>query len=160
MSQRFRTLVLAFLAVSILPMPSFADHWTSVASAGAIDVPSNAFVSNVAVSPAAVPSGQINVLTVRYNITNTSEFPPWATLEIGYIDSGGGSNSISATIYRVSPGGSPRTALCTVTSADFGSLSTCSFPGGIDFSQFLYYVEATLTRVGATQLSLRTLRVY
>lgn len=162
-------LVLLVLALFLLPLSMSAQGpgagWTAVASTGAIDEASltayetnGSFLQHLA--------GSVVPVVARYNVTNSlaafTNTPPWDNLELGYFDNAAGS-AVSATLYRVDPCTGNRLALCTVTSID-NALATCrrcTFTQDMDFGNYLFYVEVTVTRnASALTPSARTLRIF
>ena len=156
------------LALFLLPLSLSAQTgtWTAVASTGAIDEASlGAYATNGSFLQHLAGS-LVNVVS-RYNVTNTfgggiTDLPPWNTLELGYFDNAAGS-TVSAVLFRVDPCTGARMVLCSIISADnaVATCQRCTFSQQIDFSNFLYYVEVTVTR-NANNLtpSARTLRIF
>jgi hypothetical protein len=141
------------LAVALLILYSLAaraDHWTAVASTGAVDESaagifqfSGQSFSHLAGSGSTLP------VVARYNVTNTTgtETPAWTTLELGYTDANA-NNQVVARLIQVSPCTNTQQVLCTVTSSDstVPTCKTCQFSVPINFTNFLYFVEVTVSR--------------
>lgn len=153
-----RTFVVAAL-LSLLGLPALAQNptsplvWTAVASTGTMDESALAiFQFGTTNLGHLATSTSLNPIVARYNVTNLAgggANPAWNTLELGYLDLNNG-GSVVATLYRVSPCNGNRVVLCTVTSVDNSTgptCKTCTFGAGIDFQNFLYYVEVTINRI-------------
>jgi hypothetical protein len=149
------------LALLSLPLPALAQLnpvWTAVANTGVVDeqnyVPVNFSFTG---SGLGFLGGSIAPAVVaRYNVTNLngSQNPVWANLELGAIDtSAAAGNQVSASLIRVNPCTGARVILCTTVSVtnSTGVCTRCTFsPGAIDFTQFLYEVEVTVSRTAST----------
>jgi hypothetical protein len=153
--KKIHILSLAILALLAAPIASFASHWTSVCSVGAID-DSSLDLYAVSNSSLTFASGATGSVFARYNVTNTSvpgsNTPPYTTLELGSLDTSTG--SVSATLYEVTPCTGAITAICTVrsTTQSTADCNTCTFPNTtFNFSTNLYYVIVTLTGVAQRQ---------
>jgi hypothetical protein len=155
--------VLTIVALLAVPGASFANHWTSVCSIGAID---EADRSQYAVQGASLffAPGQQGTIVARYNVTNTStstDTPAYTTLELGY----GGDVigfALTATLYEVDPCTGGRAAICTVFSLGSvtGTCETCTFPNTtFNFAAHLYYVEVTIKSENSNPTA-NTLRIY
>lgn len=174
----FRLLATACLLA--LPLPLLAQVapnpvWTAVASTGTVDE-ANYTPVNFAFGggPPGLPSlgflgGAVQPPVVaRYNVTNLAGFgnPPWTTLELGAIDtSPAAGNNVTARLIQVKPCSGLQVVLCTVVSLDNpagnGVCKTCNFTASIDFTQFLYYVEVTVSRTSnANNEQALTLRIF
>lgn len=163
-----RTLFLAALISGFLLAPALhAEHWTAVASTGTVDEAAETFYA-FGNSPTSLGylggSAVLNPIVARYNVTNTSgqEMPLWNQLELGYFDNSA-AGQVVAQFFRVDPCTGVRTLICSVTSVNAATASCvrCSFATGIDFSQFLYYVEVTISRSNAAALpAAHTLRIF
>lgn len=157
---------LALLFLAALPLAAQTGTWTAIPSTGAIDESSLGAYSMNGPNLSHV-AGSLTPIVARYNVTNTygggdDDTPPWTRLELGYFDNSVG-GQVRATLYRVDPCTGNQIAICTVVSADNpgSTCLPCSITAGIDFSQFLYYVEVLVTRnaAGVTPIA-RTLRIY
>lgn len=154
------------LVVLALPLPSFAQLnpvWTAVASTGVVDE-ANLNPVNFAFGggPPGLPSlGFLGAsiqpaIVARYNVTNLDGTmnPNWTNLELGAIDtSPAANNQVVARLIRVHACDGAQVVLCTTTSAtsSTGACTRCTFPAAaIDFTQFLYYVEVTVSRTAST----------
>lgn len=160
-----RPIVPLVLAVLLLPFPLLAVGWSTVASDGSIDEASlAAYATDGAFLQHA--AGSILPVVARYNVQNIfgalTDEPPWDNLELGYFDNAAGS-AVSATLYRVEKCTGTRVALCTVTSIDSAvpTCRVCTFTHQMDYDDFVYYVEVTVTRNSSTLTpSARTLRLF
>ena len=163
--KKLQLLAIATVALLAAPAASFASHWTSVCSDGAID---ESTVSNFAFSNASLTFASLKTGSVfaRYNVTNTSvpgdNTPPYTTLQLGSLDTSTG--SVTATLYEVTPCTGAIVAICTVTSTtqSTADCNTCTFPNTtFNFSANLYYVIVTLSRTSSTPTTqANTLRIY
>jgi hypothetical protein len=162
--KKLQLLAIATVALLAAPVASFANHWTSVCSAGAIDESGfGRFVfSNSSLTFATGATGPVSA---RYNVTNTStsNIPPYTTLELGSLDTST-FGSVHATLYEVTPCTGAITAICTVTSTTQATAdcNTCTFPNTtFNFSTNLYYVLVTLLRTSSNAtIRANTLRIY
>jgi hypothetical protein len=163
--KKLQLLAIATVALLAVPAASFASHWTSVCSAGAIDEADlnlYAFTN----SSLTFASGATGSVSARYNVTNTSvpgdNTPPYTTLQLGSLDTSTG--TVTATLYEVTPCTGAITSICTVrsTTQSTADCNTCTFPNTtFNFSTNLYYVIVTLSRTssGATTQA-NTLRIF
>ena len=165
MRRLFGSFVLV-LFLAPLSLSAQTGTWTAVASTGAIDeaslaayATSGTFLQHVA--------GSTTPVVARYNVTNTfggglTDLPPWNTLELGYFDNAVGS-SVTAVLFQVDPCTGARVSLCSIVSTDATTpiCQKCSFTQQVNFANFLYYVEVTVSR-NAVNLtpSARTLRIF
>ena len=96
--------VVVTVALLAAPVASFAMHWTSICSGGAIDEADLALYA-VSNSSLTFASGATGTVSARYNVTNTSvpadNTPPYTTLELGSLDTSTG--TVTATLYEVTP---------------------------------------------------------
>jgi hypothetical protein len=163
--KKLQLLAIATVALLAAPVASFAMHWTSICSAGAID--ESAFGRyQFFNSSLTFASGATGTISARYNVTNTSvpadNTPPYTTLQLGSLDTSTG--TVTATLYEVTPCTGAITAICTVTSTTQATAdcNTCTFPNTtFNFSTNLYYVIVNLSRTssGATTQA-NTLRIF
>jgi hypothetical protein len=158
--------LLCVAAILALPLPSFAQLnpvWTAVASTGVVDE-ANLTPVNFAFGggPPGLPSlGFLGAsiqpaIVARYNVTNLDGAmnPTWSNLELGAIDtSGAAGNQVVARLIRVHACDGTQVVLCSTTSttSSTGVCTRCIFAAGaFDFTQFLYYVEVTVSRTAST----------
>ena len=162
-----RTLSLVTLAFAVLlaaPLMLHADHWTAVGSTGTVDEAAlGFFCMNGTQLGYRAGSASVSPIVARYNVTNTSgqEIAPWNVLELGYFDNAA-AGQVTAQFFQVDPCTGARTLICSVTSLNAAAPNCvrCTFGVGIDFSQFLYYVEVTVSRTNAAALpTANTLRI-
>lgn len=167
MKRTLSLMALFFAVLLALPPGLQADHWTAVASTGTVDEAAEAFYA-FAPNPTTLGylAGSMSILPVvaRYNVTNTSglDIATWNTLELGYFDNANGS-AVTAQFFEVDRCTGQRTLICQVTSVNAAAAScvSCSFDATIDFANFLYYVEVTITRNNSNlQPTANTLRIF
>ncbi len=166
MKRMIGTFAVAFLFLAALPLTAQTGTWTAVGSTGVIDEASAGIYQFGTTNLTYNGAGSLSSIVARYNVTNTwgaSDTPPWAFLEMGYLDTNP-QVSVQATLFQVNPCTGAQTALCTVTSSDAGSAvcKRCQFTAGINFGTNLYYVQVTLSRTSATITPpfLYTLRIF
>jgi hypothetical protein len=151
-----RPLVFATLLLVLAPAAFAANHWTSVASTGAIDGSSLSFFSFAGPTLTYLP-GSTSLLPViaRYNVTNTydnnanPEMPGWTTFQLGYSAVGLPAGAVSATLFQVDPCTGNQVVICTVNSLSGVSnvCGDCTFLSTtFNFAAHLYYIQVTLTR--------------
>lgn len=163
--KKLQLLAIATVALLAAPVASFASHWTSICSAGAIDEADLALYAFTN-SSLTFASGATGTVSARYNVTNTSvpgdNTPPYTTLELGSLDTGTG--TVTATLFEVTRCTGDIVAICTVTSTtqSTGDCNTCTFPNTtFNFSANLYYVIVTLSRNFSTATTqANTLRIF
>lgn len=162
----------AALLLTALTAAAQSGTWTAVGSTGTID-PNHLGLAGVigGTRLGFNPAGGSNSGTIltRFNVTNTygggiDDTPSWTTLQLGALNTGF-PDTVSATLYRVSPCSGARVAICTTTNSGAGSggsCSTCTFASTtFNFASFLYYVEVNITRaVGTGNPQLSTLRIF
>jgi hypothetical protein len=164
--KKLQLLAIATVALLAAPVASFASHWTSVCSAGAIDESSFgrfAFIN----SSLTFAGGATGNLSARYNVTNTSvpgdNTPPYTTLELGSLDTST-YGSIRATLYEVNPCTGALIRICSVvsTTSSFAHCNTCTFPNTtFNFSTHVYYVIVDLLRTSSyATIQANSLRIY
>jgi hypothetical protein len=167
MKKTLSLVALAFGFLFALAPVAQAQTWTAVASTGTVDESAEAFYGFGA-NPTSLGylGGSASVLPVvaRYNVTDISgtEKPAWNTLELGYLENSANA-AVTATFYQVDPCSGQRTPICTVTSVNSAipNCVRCTFDTTIDFANFLYYVEVTVTRANANLFpTANTLRIY
>jgi hypothetical protein len=160
-----RVLTLAALLLAALPWTARADHWTAVGSTGTIDEANITPAVNFAFSGPALSflGNATGSITARYNVSSSIEFPTWNQLELGNLDTNN-LGSITATLIRVTPCNGAQQIICAVTSTDNPTgpkCNSCTFGVGIDFTQFLYYVEVRMNRSSPNApLQTLTLRIF
>lgn len=164
--KKLQLLAIATVALLAVPAASFASHWTSVCSAGAID--ESAFGRYQFLnSSLTFASGATGSVSARYNVTNTSvpgdNTPPYTTLQLGSLDTSL-NGSVTATLYEVTPCTGAIAAICTVrsTTQPTADCNTCTFPNTtFNFSTNLYYVIVTLSRTSSSATTqANTLRIF
>ena len=164
--KKLQLLAIATVALLAVPAASFASHWTSICSAGAID---EADLNLYAFTNSSLTfrGGATGTVSARYNVTNTSvpgdNTPPYTTLQLGSLDTSL-FGSVSATLYEVTPCTGAIAAICTVTSTTQGTpdCNTCTFANNtFNFSTNLYYVIVTLSRTSSAAITqANTLRIF
>jgi hypothetical protein len=164
--KKLQLLAIATVALLAAPVASFASHWTSVCSAGAIDESSfGRFAFNN--SSLTFAAGATGTISARYNVTNTSvpgdNTPPYTTLELGSLDTVAW-GSVTATLYEVNACTGAITTICTVvsTTQSFADCNTCTFPNTtFNFSANLYFVIVNLVRNSPyATMQANTLRIF
>lgn len=165
MNRIARVLSLAALLLAALPWTASADHWTAVGSSGSIDEANFTPAVNFATSGSALGflGANTGTISARYNVTSSIEFPTWNRLEITTIDTTN-LGSVTATLIRLTPCTGAQQVICSVTSLDNAAGPTCNactFGVGIDFTQFVYYVELRMSRSSANAgLQTLALRIF
>src|SRR4029077_17658951 len=151
--KKLQLIAIATVALLAAPVASFAHHWTSVCSAGAIDESSfgRFAFSN---SSLTFAGGATGTISARYNVANTSASnrPTYTTLELGSLDTST-LGWVSATLYEVDRCTGRTVIICSVTSTtqSTADCNTCTFSGfTFDFFNNLYYVLVQLSRTSAT----------
>jgi len=164
---KLATLLLGLgLLLASLPAAAITGSWTGVGSTGVVDesaAGTYAFGStNLGYAPA---SASISPIFARFNVTNTlqtSDTPPWNTLELGYFDNAA-TSSVRADLIQVTPCTGVQTVLCSVTSND-NAVSTCkpcTFTAPINFATNVYYIQVTISRnVATVSPQLLTLKLF
>ncbi len=157
------------LAVAVfLPLAANAQDWTTVGSAGAIDEDSLSTYATTDMAlhfawGASTPAS----VNAYFNVVNTSgsSIAPWTTLEMESKD-GTVYGQITATLYRVPKCGGGAITVCTASSTDATTnvtCTSCTFSGGLDFSNNSYFVKVSLQRtstVVSPQMYLYHLRTF
>jgi len=157
----------AAVALAGLPLAAQTGTWTAVASTGVVDESAAGIYAFGSTNLGYNGAGSVAPIVARYNVTNTfgggvSDTPAWNTLELGYFDASTLS-TVRADLFRVDPCNGSQVLLCTVTSADFTAptCGKCSFTAGINFANFLYYVQVTVSRTStAVSPQAFTLRIF
>jgi hypothetical protein len=70
---------------------------------------------------------------------------------------------VQATLFKVDPCTGVAAAICTVVSTNnaMSKCDACNFAGGLNFNQYLYYVEVTIDRTANNQFpTANSLRIY
>jgi hypothetical protein len=162
--KKLQLLAIATVALLAAPAASFASHWTSVCSSGAIDEADLALYA-VGNSSLTFASGATGTVSARYNVTNTSSSentPAYTTLELGSLDTSTG--TVTATLFEVTPCTGAIVSVCTVTSTtqSTADCNTCTFPNTtFNFGTNLYYVIVTLSRTSSAAITqANTLRIF
>ena len=143
------------LLLAALPLAAQTYDWSMVGSCGATTNPSTGYLFT---GPTFTFGGTYrSPITARYRVTNTygsatSKTPAWTTLYASLTDDSS-SGSVVAKLIRVDKCNSTTTTLCTITSTDSANphCDTCTFNSSdIDFANYEYYVEVTLSRSTST----------
>lgn len=167
MKKTLSLVALAFGILLALPPVAHAEHWTAVASTGTVDESAESYYAFGA-NPTSLGylggSAAVTPVVARYNVTNTSgqEIAPWNLLELGYLENSNAAQ-VTAQFFQVDPCTGQRTLICTAVSVNSATPNCvrCTFGVGIDFSQFLYYVEVTVSRTNAAvSPTATTLRIF
>jgi hypothetical protein len=143
---------LAGLLLGALPVAAQTTYdWSMVGSCGAVTNPSAGYRFT---GPTFTFTGTYrSPITARYRVTNTygsavSKTPGWTTLYASLTDDSS-SGSVVAKLIRVDKCNSTTTTLCTITSTDSPdpNCQSCTFNStDVDFANYEYYVEVTLSR--------------
>ncbi|HXU47017.1 MAG TPA: hypothetical protein VN783_15925 [Thermoanaerobaculia bacterium] len=152
------------LLLTLVAMPTFAQAnpvWTAVASTGVIDEAALGFFA-FGTTNLGYKNNALQPIVARYNVVNIAGFvnPAWTTLELGYLDTSA-NTQVAASLWEVNPCTGTRVLKCTVVSVDnnASTCATCQF-AGIDFVNFLYYVELTIARNANVNVQANTLRIW
>jgi len=159
-------LAVAFLFLATLPLAAQTGTWTAVASTGTLDE-SAAGAYSLSGPNLSHVAGSLTTLVARYNVTNTygggsDDTPLWTRFELGSLDTAP-AGTVTARLYRVEPCTGNQVLICTATSVDNTApdCETCTITAGFDFSQYLYYVEVTVSRTSSLVTpTAKTLRIY
>lgn len=163
-----RILCLFTLAGAMLLAPALdAQVWTAVASTGTVDeaaVGIFAFGANPTSFGYSAASMSTAPIVARYNVTDVSgtQKPAWTNLELGYLENAAGA-VVTAQLFQVDPCSGQRTLICGVSSVNspLPNCVRCTFDTQIDFGQYLYYVEVTVSRNStALNPTANTLRIF
>lgn len=159
-----RSLALATLLFAALPWTARADHWTAIGSSGVVDEANFTPAVNFAFNGSSLGflGAATGSITARYNVSSSIEFPTWNRLEITTLDTSN-VGSITATLIRFTPCTGAQQIICSVTSLDNAAGPTCNactFGVGIDFTQFVYYVEVRMSRTANVGLQTMALRIF
>ena len=139
------------LLLTALPLAAQTYDWSMAGSCGAVHNPAAGYTFS---GPTFTFSPFYrSALTARYRVTNTygsafSKTPAWTTLYASLTDNSS-SGSVVAKLIRVDKCNSTETVLCTITSTDSSDphCESCSFNSSdIDFANYEYYVQVTLSR--------------
>jgi hypothetical protein len=163
-----RFIVVATFAMAI-PAAAQNMDWNMAGSAGNVDeTAANAGLYAFTGTNAHFRGANVGQIVLRYPVTNTygsfgSTIPPWTTMELAAIDNGA-NGFVVARLVQVDRCSSVETTLGTVTSADGeAGVVNCALVNvaGIDFGNFIYYIEVTLARnAAAAQASVQSLALY
>ena len=154
MNTLLRLSLLGILLVA-LPLAAQTYDWSMVGSCGQITNPATGYQFT---GPTFEFSGTFRGnLTARYRVTNTygsatSKTPGWTTLYAALTDNST-SGSVTAKLMRVDKCNNTVTQLCALTSTDSPDphCDTCTFNStDVDFANYEYYVEVTLSRSVST----------
>lgn len=151
------------------PEPAFQvpRPWTAVGSSGALD---EASLNLYAVNGAEIgfrPGVAGNVVTARYNVTNTFDNnadpnrPGWTVLQMGSVAPV--NTIIEARLFQIKNCTTTPALICTARNRSMDSpCAKCTIQGTVDFADSLYYVEVTLTRPAGSALMprMQTLRIF
>jgi hypothetical protein len=148
-----RLTTLAALALALaLPAAAQSYDWSSVGSYG--NYSQGSFFNAIAAGPTLKFRSTSNGTIVKqYLVTNTygsatSLLPGWTNLHAAFTDDSA-NGSVTVKLFKVDKCSDAVTQLCTISSSDAAGVQcqTCQFNNGdIDFGNFSYWVEVTLTR--------------
>lgn len=152
------------LLLALVTVPAFAQVnpvWTAVASTGVIDEAALGIFA-FGTTNLGYKNNSLLPIVARYNVVNIAGAvnPAWTMLELGSLDTSA-NTQVSASLWEVNPCTGTRVLKCTVVSVndDVATCATCQF-AGIDFVNFLYYVEVTLSRNMNVPVQATTLRIW
>ena len=149
--------VLAIAVCLLIALPAAAQSW-DWSAAGSTGIPDSGSATSglweFSGPTVQIPSNMISTQKIRYPITNTvgssnDISPAWTTLEMAYADNSSTAGSVVARLFNVEKCSNTVTEMCSITSTDGdGSLtcSTCTFSGGFDFANYVYWVEVVITK--------------
>jgi len=159
------------LAALVLALPAAAQtmDWNMAGSAGNVDEQAaNAGLYAFTGTNAHFRGANVGQIVLRYPVTNTygsfnSKMPGWTTMELAATDNGA-NGFVTARLVQVDRCSNVETTLGTVTSTDDDNGGVqCHLVNvaGIDFGNFIYYIEVTLARNAAgAQASVQSLALY
>lgn len=158
------------LAALVLALPAAAQNmdWNMAGSAGNVDEAAvNAGLFAFTGTNAHFRGANVGQIVLRYPVTNTygsatSTIPPWTTMEMAAIDNGA-NGFVQARLVQVDRCSNVEATIATIVSADDDGGVNCPTVAvaGIDFGQFIYYIEVTIARnMAAAQASLQSLALY
>ena len=141
----YRWLYLCLLLFT-LPLAAQSD-WNIVGSGGEVDEDS---LTLYQYSGARIKfkTGATGTITVRYPVIaygNANGLQPiWDVMRLTAVTAVGG--TVSAKLVQVDECSGEEETFCTVNGSGAPGCSLCIFPPVVDFTQFSYYIEGTLTR--------------
>ena len=143
------------LAALLVALPAAAQtyDWSSTGSTGNFDYAST-YKFTTAGPSYKFGSFQSGTLVFRYPVTNTygsaiSSTPGWTTLYATFTDDSA-NGSVTVKLFKVDKCDYSETQLCSITSTDGSNTpvcDSCTFNStDVDFANYYYYVEVTLSR--------------
>jgi hypothetical protein len=158
------------LALLVLALPASAQmDWNMAGSAGNVDEQAaNAGLYAFTGTNAHFRGNNVGQIVLRYPVTNTygsfgSTIPPWTTMELAAIDNGA-NGFVQARLVQVDRCSNVENTIATIVSDDGeAGVVAChtAAVAGIDFGNFIYYIEVTLARNNANaQASIQSLALY
>jgi hypothetical protein len=146
------------LLVFILALPAAAQNydWSSVGSTGNFR-PNDFFLAATSGPTSKFNSHSTGTMVKRYLVTNTfgtgsSSTPGWTNLRAAFTDDSA-NGSVTIKLFKVDKCNNNETLLCTISSSDASGVqcSSCQIAStDVDFANFSYWVEVTLTRTTTT----------
>jgi len=155
------------LVLLLLPQAAHASHfWTAVGSSGVVDESALGIYADTGFALTYANTGSLANITARYNVTETfvlagtGENPGWSTLEMR--SNAPTFSTVSVVLTRVNPLDGSTSNICSVTNDGLGvARRHCSLRESFDFSSFVYYITATLSRTNTSAVpTLGTLRIF
>lgn len=151
-----KAMALSLLLVCLAALPAAAQNnldWSSVGSAIILD---EGMISVYDFSGPQVflKTNSVGEIEGRFPVTNTvgsgtDISPAWSTLSAALVDNHS-SGWVTATLYQVDKCTATETQLCQINSTDGADSSvrceTCTWSGGLDFANNVYYVHVILKK--------------
>jgi hypothetical protein len=142
-----------FALLLALPAVAQSYDWSNVGSAG--NFQQNDFFSATSTGPTLkFKSFSTGTITKRYLVTNTfgsanNSIPGWTTLRAAFTDDSA-NGSVVIKLFKVDNCSNAETKLCEIDSADGSGVQcgscTLASSSDIDFANYTYWVEVTLSR--------------
>lgn len=159
------------VAALVLALPAAAQtmDWNMAGSTGNVDeAAANAGLYAFTGTNAHFRGANVGQIVLRYPVTNTygsfgSTIPPWTTMQLAAIDNSA-NGFVAARLVQVDRCSNVETTLGTITTVDDdngGVQCPIVNVAGIDFGNFIYYIEVTLARnAAAAQASVQSVALY
>ena len=142
-----------FALLLALPAVAQSYDWSNVGSAG--NFQSGSFFSATSTGPTLkFKSISTGTIVKRYLVTNTfgsaiNSIPGWTNLRAAFTDDSS-NGSVVIKLFKVDNCSNTETQLCEIDSADGSGVQceSCALASSsdVDFANFTYWVEVTLTR--------------
>jgi hypothetical protein len=149
---------LSLLALLLaLPAAAQSYDWSNVGSAG--NFQQNSFFSATSTGPTLkFKSFSTGAIVKRYLVTNTfgsaiNSIPGWTSLRAAFTDDSS-NGSVVVKLFKIDNCSNAETLLCEIDSADGSGVQceSCALASSsdVDFANFTYWVEVTLSRSATT----------